>query len=415
MKTSRTSAQRPCQIGCLWVAFLAALNAVSVAAAIPAETNSATTSNAAVAKSKPAIEAQRSPPTYSLSGGHIEIKPRLKYELILSLHILRCAEDHHRLFVPWAQRMRAALKPETLQQATNLNAHVHEWQLCSLLQDYDGPDTIQGLTGFLRQDADRTIEQWAAHDGASSQELNIAPKQFGAWFADLLKRYYTEGFGQEWTVGHEPLVRRQAAESAKALEALPFSITGFMEKHTGRKFTGDTKIIFYPSSFSRPQHAYGFSEQGALAVVYQVGGPPLAIVGTAFHELLHPLLRECWNDPNLNPLISALAQQPLAQTEAKPLLGSYNFPRGWVEELVVHALANHLSVKAGFYTEADARRQSYSSFETALYDSIFDRYGSFTRTDDFLPYALSHIQADEKNSRFRYVQEERQAIRKDPR
>ncbi len=96
------------------------------------------------------------------------------------------------------------------------------------------------------------------------------------------------------------------------------------------RLSGSTRIIFYPSSFSRPQHAYGFSEKGALVVVYKVGGPPSAIVDTAFHELLHPLLRDCWNDARLNPLVAALAQQPLARTEAKPLLGvpSLYYARG---------------------------------------------------------------------------------------
>ncbi len=354
----------------------------------------------------PTRAAATNSPTYSVRGGRIEIKPRLKYELILSLHVLRCAEDHHKLFVPWAQRMRASLKPETLQQATNLNARIHEWQLCSLVQDYDGPDTIQGLTGFLRSDADKTIERWAVRNPDACRELKIAPKQFGARFADLLERYHAEGFGKEWAAEQEALVGQQAAASAQALEALPYSITAFMEKHTGRKFSGSTRIIFYPSSFSRPQHAYGFSEKGALVVVYKVGGPPSAIVDTAFHELLHPLLRDCWNDARLNPLVAALAQQPLARTEAKPLLGSYNFPSGWLEELVVHAVANCLSVKAGFYPEANARRQCYSSFEAALCDAIFDRYDSFPRIDDFLPYALGHIHAQDKDSRFKYVRDE---------
>ena len=405
MTLNRTPPQWITLHGHLWAVFLTGLNAMSISAAALAGTNSVTASNAAVAKSMPSANAQGTAPTYSVSGGRIEIKPRLKYELILSLHVLRCAEDHHQLFVPWAERMRASLRPKTLQQATNLNAHVHEWQLCSLVQEYDGPDTIQGLRRFLRQDAAKAIARWAAQHADAYRELKIAPKQFGAWFADLLRRYYADGFGKEWTAEQEALVRQQAAASVKALEQLPYSITAFIEKHTGRKFSENTKIIFYPSSFSRPQHAYGFSEKGALVVVYKVGGPPSAIVGTAFHELLHPLLKECWSDPRLEPLISTLAQQPLAQTEGKPLLGSYNFPKGWLEELVVHAVANYLSVKAGVYSEAEARRERYSSFEDALYDAIFDRYDSFARIDDFLPYALSHIQADQTDTGFKYVPE----------
>src|SRR5512140_970730 len=64
------------------------------------------------------------PKTYDVADGRIEIKPRLKYELMLSLHVLRCAEDHHQLFTNWAQQVRASLKPATLRQTTNLNAIV---------------------------------------------------------------------------------------------------------------------------------------------------------------------------------------------------------------------------------------------------------------------------------------------------
>ena len=45
------------------------------------------------------------PVIYKVSSGGIEIKPRLKYELIISLHVLKFAEDHHKLFMPWAQQM----------------------------------------------------------------------------------------------------------------------------------------------------------------------------------------------------------------------------------------------------------------------------------------------------------------------
>ena len=64
---------------------------------------------------------------------------RLKYELGLSLHVLATAEDHHKSFVPWAQRMRSALRPQTLQAAGTLIRPWHEWPLCNLLRAYDRP------------------------------------------------------------------------------------------------------------------------------------------------------------------------------------------------------------------------------------------------------------------------------------
>ena len=87
-----------------------------------------------------------------LAGGRVVIKPRLKYELGLSLHVLATAEDHHKLFVPWAQRMRSALRPQTLQAAGTLIRLSHEWPLCNLLRAYDGPDDVAAMAAFLERD-----------------------------------------------------------------------------------------------------------------------------------------------------------------------------------------------------------------------------------------------------------------------
>jgi hypothetical protein len=97
------------------------------------------------------------PLTYKVSNGRIEIKPRLKYELIISLHVLKFAEDHHRLFVPWAKQMRNDLNDKTLHDATTLIENTHEWQLCSLVQEYDGPDTIGNLAEFIKSDSNKAI------------------------------------------------------------------------------------------------------------------------------------------------------------------------------------------------------------------------------------------------------------------
>jgi hypothetical protein len=393
--TEKTRAMRPCA-----ALFLALLFVIPPAAAAATEPASDT----------------NSPVVYSLGNGLIEIKPRLKYELFLSLHVLRTAEDHHRLFVPWAQQLRATLAPETLRQATNFNAFFHEWWLCSLVQNYDGPDTIEGILDYLRQDPDRFIFGAASQNQeALRQCLGGNPKQAGSRLADFLNRYYLEGFGPEWPE-HRKLIDLQAAADVRKFEQLPFSITRFMEQHTGRKFVDNTRVIFYPSSFSRPQHAYGFSEKDAKVVVYKVGESP---VDTAFHELLHPLLRG-WREPaRMQRAIAAVGREPLFEADYnRTLRGSYGYPGGALEELIVHSTANYLSVKAGRLTKAAARRQSpYSSYDTALYDALFDRYESFPVIDDFIYYALTHIQATGTNSdsRFVYIQEKNRVKNPDER
>lgn len=335
----------------------------------------------------------KQPITYEIADGRIEIKPRMKYELILSIHVLRCAEDHHQIFTNWAQQMRAALKPQTLRQATNLNALVHEWQLCSLLQNYDGPDTIQGITRYLRKDGRRQCYDWALSRQKLVEMLGLTPKQFGPWYADLLERYYREGFGRTWQAEHRQLVQAQAAETAQSLEQLPYSLLGFMEKHTGRKFQGRSKVIFYPSSFSRPQHAFGFDENGCKVVVYKVARHPAEAMGAAFHELLHSLLRGWRDQERVQQAVAELGKQPQFEQQTEPLRSSYDYPDGCLEEMLVHALGFYLCVKAGILTEAQARSHLYGPYQAAIYDAIFDRYEEFPLVDDFIFFALTHIQA----------------------
>lgn len=124
------------------------------------------------------------PFAYKVSNGRIEIKPRLKYELIISLHVLKFAEDHHQLFVPWAQQMRKDLTDKTLHDATTLIENTHEWQLCSLVQEYDGPDTIGGLAEFIKSDSNKTITKWASMNGERAiKALGLSPEQFPRWSA----------------------------------------------------------------------------------------------------------------------------------------------------------------------------------------------------------------------------------------
>ena len=364
---------------------------------------------AAPAESAPPPEGASStePKTYRLADGCIEIKPRLKYEIILSLHVLRCAEDHHPQFIGWANQMRAWLKPETLREATNLNALFHEWQLCSLVQNYDGPDTIDGLTAYIQADARREVASWAGRfPAATLKQAGADRQQFASWYADLLERYYQEGFGKTWEAEHRRLVQEQAPETAKSLEQLPYSITGFMEQHTGRKFQGGSKVIFYPSSFSRPQHAYGFEENGAKVVLYKVSESPGGAMATAFHELLHPLLRSWHYADRMKPVIAALGRQPPFERTAQALRSSYDYPAGCLEEMIVHALGNYLCVKAGTMTEAEARRHGYGPFQTALYDAMFDRYEKYRLVDDFIYFALTHIQPAEERGSPKWVYKE---------
>ena len=334
--------------------------------------------------------------TYTTKDGRITIKPRLKYELILSLHVLATAEDHHKLFIPWAQQMRKSLSPETLRDAGIVAKGAHEWQLCSLVADYDGPDTIECLTDYIEHQNKKTINRWAWWTRQSRSHPD-----FAVWYADFLRRYYKEGFEKAWLDEQKQLVYDDAKRVAGNLENLPFSITKFMEQHTGRRFSGSSKIILYPSSFSRPCHAYGFSENGEKVVLYQIGGE---VIGDAFHELMHPLIHGWDNALRMKGPISRLGREPAFKHFQKK--GSYSYPAGWVEEIFVHATANYLKYKAGLAGEEQIKQYqaSYGPYESAVYDAIFDRYDRFDKIDDFIYYAMTHIHPNNDPGRpFIYV------------
>ncbi len=328
--------------------------------------------------------------TYTSKDGRIEIKPRLKYELILSIHVLQTAEDHHRLFVPWAEQMRRDLSAETLKDARFLGRKVHEWGLCSLVADYDGPDNIECLTDYIEHENRNTINRWA-------RWLILEPKfwfkGFASWYADFLRRYYREGFGKSWLAEHRQLVHNDAKSVSTELENLEFSIPGFMEEHTGRRFSDNTKTIYYPSSFSRPCHAYGFSENGKKVALYQIGNGLEGLVLDAFHELMHGLIRGWQKAGRMRKPIAELGKEPAFKGFAKK--GSYRYPDGWVEEIIVHSVANYFRYKAGFRSEQWIRKHqaSYGPYEAAFYDAIFDAYDRFDTIDDFIFYAMTHIEA----------------------
>ncbi|MBU0477680.1 hypothetical protein KKC91_03840 [bacterium] len=346
-----------------------------------------------ICAAKPAI-ADDSILSYKVGDGRIEIKPRLKYELIISLHALKFTEDHDRLFISWALQMREDLSEKTLREATVLIENSHESQLCHLVQNYDGPDEIEPLIKFIKKDKKKEIQTWAKDkwNSALMQKLGISFNKFTEWYGDFLNRYYHEGFEKQWLTEHRKLVYEDAKSLAKELGLLNFSPITFMEQLTGRRFSGSTKIILYPSSFSRPQRAYGFSEAGHKVVVYQIKGSTRSVLRTIFHELLHPLIRGWQEAKRMKTAISILAKEPLfKEIWEKEGKGNYSYPNGWLEELFVHSIAEYMGFKAGLISEEVARRQSYTEYENALYDAIFDCYDTFEYIDDFIYYAITHI------------------------
>jgi hypothetical protein len=351
--------------------------------------------NSAVARRYSHSAKETETEVYKICDGRIEIKPRLKYELAISLRALESAEHYQQLFVPWAQKMRKGLSERTLSDAMTLIENTHEWQLCSLVQDYDGPDTIEGVVDFIRADNDKAIVKWATNNPIT-KILGITPEQFPNWYADFLGRYYNEGFREQWPE-HRKLIYEDANSMAKELESVQISPVAFMEKITGRKFSGSKKLILYPSSFSRPCHGYGFKESGNLVSTYQIGTGRNGILQMVFHELLHFLIRDWWQAERMQNPIAKIANEPLFKTgwEQKGK-GIYPYPNYWLDELVVRAVSVYIAYKAGAITEKDARIHaritSYNSYETALYEATFDRYDTFDNIDDFIFYALTYIE-----------------------
>ncbi len=345
---------------------------------------------------------------YSVGNGKIEIKPRLKYELMLSLHVLRTAEDHHQLFIPWAQEMRQSLSEKTLQQATTLIDTYHESQLASILADYVGEDSIEGITAYIEADRGGKLKQAASRNRkALKAAFDIEPHEIDTFAADFFRRYYDEGFGKLWEQEHKQLVHSDAEKMAKELEKLDFSITEYMEQFTGRKFDNSSKIILYPSSFSRPQHAYGFTENGVKVFLYKIDKGITSLIASGFHELLHSLI-DGWEKPQrIKKIIKKLAKQELFEKTCQELKKSYGYPVGPLEEQLVHSMARYMLYKKGYIDDKQTRRGSYGPYEDALYDVLFDKYDSFENVDDYIYYALSNIKVvgEGKEARFEYIKQ----------
>jgi len=222
---------------------------------------------------------------------------------------------------------------------------------------------------------------------------------------DFFRRYYDEGFGKLWEQEHKQLVYSDAEKIAKELEKLDFSITKYMEEFTGRKFDNSSKIILYPSSFSRPQHAYGFTENGVKVFLYKVDRGIVSVIASGFHELLHSLI-DGWEKPvRIKKCIKKLAKEELFEKTCQELKKSYGYPVGPLEEQLVHSIARYMLYKKGYIDEKQARRGTYGPYEDALYDVLFDKYDSFDNVDDFIYYALSNIKiaGEGKEARFEYI------------
>ncbi len=131
-------------------------------------------------------------------------------------------------------------------------------------------------------------------------------------------------------------------------------------------------------------------------VVYQIGGGLHGVVGTAFHELMHGLIRGWQNAERMSKPIAELSKEPAFKVFAnKANKRIYRYPDGWIEEIIVHSMANYLAYKAGFRSEELIRKRhaSYGRYEAAFYDAIFDAYDRFDTIDDFIFHAMTHIQA----------------------
>jgi hypothetical protein len=333
------------------------------------------------------------PVVYSVANGSMLIKPRMKYELGFSLHVLVTAEDHHKVLVPWAEEMRRSLSKRTLGDAEAIGRNMGDWQLGSLVAEYDGPDSIECIAAYVQADPNGTIGRWASERLGFCKKLGVRPEDFTAWYAGFLHRYWYEGFGRQWGQEHGPLVYGDAERMSKEIEGMEPPLIEFMEKNTGRKFTGSTTIIFYPSSFSRPHHAYGFQEKDGKAVIYRVGGDKADIIGSATHELLHPLIRGWQDRPGVKEAIERAAANPaLRECWQQKGKGSYDYPRGWFDEMLVHGFSNYLDCKLGIDTPENARRNVYCSYEAAMVDAMFKKYESIGNIDDFAPYAITHIE-----------------------
>jgi hypothetical protein len=342
--------------------------------------------------------------TFELAKGHVVIKPRLQFELALSLHVLGKAEDHHQLLVPWAERMRRSLRPETLREAGLLMEHTHEWQLANLLRSYDGPDELEAIARYLEQDRDGIVSDWAARDGLAQlhRDLGIDAPRFARWYAGFLRRYWHEGFGREWLACHAQLVADDAAVIAKELAGESESPDAFLEKLTGRRFASTGRVILFPSSFSRPQHAYGFQDGDDKLSTYRIDSGRAEALGSALHELLHPLLRGWQNAPEVAPLVAKLAQSAAFRATGNEWARSYSYPDGWVEEQLVHALANFAMVRLKLADEREARARSYGVFEDALYDAMFRDYDHFATVDEFFLHFLRHVEERQVQGKVRY-------------
>jgi hypothetical protein len=338
-------------------------------------------------------------PTYTLAKGRIKIKPSMKYELVISLRVFKPGQNRaRRLFSTWADAMEKRLSPRTYKEVLALIGHMHEWELSHFLQEYTDEDRIEGIAAYVESDSEGQIKEWVQNRSEVLGALNLQPDQFAAWYADFLTRYYREGFGELWESTYKKEVLDSAKRLKEELDAVPFDIMEFMEGMTQRQFTGERKIVLYPSTFSRPDSGYLFAEDGKKVVVCKSDSDVKELAGTLFHELLHSLLSG-WmtSSEEIKKLIqSQLASEVFKNEWEEAGRGEYDYPNNWFDELAVHSFGEYLTCKAGFRSKAEALGRCYTGYMEALCCAAFSKYEEFGRIDDFLYYAIGHIREVEK-------------------
>jgi hypothetical protein len=344
-----------------------------------------------------------SAPSSNLAASTIEVVPHMKFELGLSLHVLAHAKDHHALFVDWAERVQQALSPQTAALAAKL-IQLHEWQLGSLLRDYTGPSAIEDIAAYVERDPSGEVLEWATkHSTEIASTLQSSPGAFGALYADFLRRYYAEGFGVTWEREHWPLILESADIMRSQLRQLDYA---FLERRSGRNFPNGTKLLLFPSSFSRPRHGYGFDQQGSKVVLYRVRDPLVEIIGTAHHELLHPLIAGWLRRLHLETQLERLAAEPAFQAQWEVHgKGNYQYPEGWLDELLVHALGLYFLANKGLIPRAEVANHAYCDYERAIDSALFANYTETQSVDGFIPHVLAHIVASGTgaDASYRYV------------
>jgi len=299
-------------------------------------------------------------PIFSVAEGKILFKPRLKYELILSLHALH-DPSHHKQVADWARVTRARLPADLQKDIDDLMGNRYQQQLLGQVEDLKDGDDLEEIMQCLQTRGE-------------------------AKFSDILQRYWAQSFKADYECQYAAILRADAEQRAQELENLNFEIPEILEKWTGRKFQGDVTLVFYPSFFAAP-HSYGQSECGKRVIIYQTQSNFPGFVRGAFHELLHPLLAG-WHRSSrrMKSAIKKLGKNKTFERDWGEIgRNDYCYPDTWAEENIVMALSNFLIVKAGLQ-EATDTSSLYTQLQRDLYAALLNRYSpeKYAIIDEFL-------------------------------